>query len=218
MQVDLSLSAYSNAAEHHAARKKQLAKQEKTLAAHTAALKAAEQKAVAQLANLRNSATTAQVRCTQAVDGLLLHVQHPLQDCGCECRGRATAPLWVCCQGTHLLRISRHVGWEQCSTTTSSSNCTLLATIGAPPWYLVRVPGGVVAVCYRAASCNPASLSMLLLLLQVVRKPAWFERFHWFISSENYLVISGRDAQQNELIVKKYFRKREHTAATHAAW
>jgi hypothetical protein len=36
----------------------------------------------------------------------------------------------------------------------------------------------------------------------VVRKPHWFERFHWFISSENYLVISGRDAQQNELIVK----------------
>jgi hypothetical protein len=41
---------------------------------------------------------------------------------------------------------------------------------------------------------------------QVVRKPAWYERFHWFISSENYLVISGRDAQQNELIVKRYFR------------
>jgi hypothetical protein len=45
--------------------------------------------------------------------------------------------------------------------------------------------------------------------LQVVRKAAWFERFHWFISSENYLVISGRDAQQNELIVKRYFRKGE---------
>jgi hypothetical protein len=41
---------------------------------------------------------------------------------------------------------------------------------------------------------------------QVVRKPAWYERFHWFISSENYLIISGRDAQQNELIVKRYFR------------
>ena len=38
------------------------------------------------------------------------------------------------------------------------------------------------------------------------RKPAWFEKFIWFISSENYLVISGRDAQQNELIVKRYFR------------
>lgn len=41
---------------------------------------------------------------------------------------------------------------------------------------------------------------------QVVRKSAWYERFNWFISSENYLVISGRDAQQNELIVKRYFR------------
>ncbi|EFJ40301.1 hypothetical protein VOLCADRAFT_69736 [Volvox carteri f. nagariensis] len=43
--------------------------------------------------------------------------------------------------------------------------------------------------------------------LQPVRKPMWFERFHWFISSENYLVVSGRDAQQNELLVKRYFRK-----------
>ena len=32
----------------------------------------------------------------------------------------------------------------------------------------------------------------------------WFEKFYWFISSENYLVIGGRDQQQNELIVKKY--------------
>jgi len=39
------------------------------------------------------------------------------------------------------------------------------------------------------------------------RKPYWFERFHWFISSENYLVLSGRDAQQNELLVKRYLGK-----------
>lgn len=39
------------------------------------------------------------------------------------------------------------------------------------------------------------------------RKSYWFERFHWFISSENYLVLSGRDAQQNELLVKRYLRK-----------
>lgn len=39
-----------------------------------------------------------------------------------------------------------------------------------------------------------------------VRKPYWFERFHWFVSSENYLVLSGRDAQQNELLVKRYMR------------
>lgn len=36
------------------------------------------------------------------------------------------------------------------------------------------------------------------------RKVFWFEKFYWFISSENYLVIGGRDAQQNELIVKRF--------------
>ena len=36
------------------------------------------------------------------------------------------------------------------------------------------------------------------------RKTYWFEKFFWFISSENYLVIAGRDQQQNELIVKRY--------------
>uniref|UniRef100_A0A1B6D3Q3 NFACT RNA-binding domain-containing protein n=1 Tax=Clastoptera arizonana TaxID=38151 RepID=A0A1B6D3Q3_9HEMI len=38
------------------------------------------------------------------------------------------------------------------------------------------------------------------------RKVYWFEKFFWFISSENYLVIGGRDQQQNELIVKRYLR------------
>jgi predicted ribosome quality control (RQC) complex YloA/Tae2 family protein len=40
-----------------------------------------------------------------------------------------------------------------------------------------------------------------------MRKVHWFEKFNWFISSENYLVISGHDAQQNELIVKRYMSK-----------
>lgn len=39
-----------------------------------------------------------------------------------------------------------------------------------------------------------------------LRKIYWFEKFYWFISSENYLVIGGRDQQQNELIVKKYLK------------
>ncbi|XP_055625255.1 ribosome quality control complex subunit NEMF homolog [Toxorhynchites rutilus septentrionalis] len=38
------------------------------------------------------------------------------------------------------------------------------------------------------------------------RKVYWFEKFYWFISSENYLVIGGRDQQQNELLVKRYMR------------
>lgn len=38
------------------------------------------------------------------------------------------------------------------------------------------------------------------------RKAMWFEKFRWFISSEGYIVVAGRDAQQNELLVKKYLR------------
>ncbi|XP_078313250.1 ribosome quality control complex subunit NEMF-like isoform X3 [Crassostrea virginica] len=38
------------------------------------------------------------------------------------------------------------------------------------------------------------------------RKTYWFEKFLWFITSENYLVIGGRDQQQNEMIVKRYLR------------
>ncbi|KAK6114481.1 Fibronectin-binding protein A N-terminus (FbpA) family protein [Brugia pahangi] len=38
------------------------------------------------------------------------------------------------------------------------------------------------------------------------RHVMWFEKFFWFVSSENYLVIGGRDAQQNELLVKRYLR------------
>ncbi|VDQ01028.1 unnamed protein product [Trichobilharzia regenti] len=39
-----------------------------------------------------------------------------------------------------------------------------------------------------------------------VRKPMWFEKFFWFISSENYLIVSGRDSQQNEVLVKRYLK------------
>ncbi|MCZ7356220.1 MAG: ribosome rescue protein RqcH [Candidatus Methanoperedens sp.] len=37
----------------------------------------------------------------------------------------------------------------------------------------------------------------------------WFEQFRWFISSDGFLVIGGRDAQSNEDIVKKYLEKRD---------
>uniref|UniRef100_A0AAY4BUH4 Ribosome quality control complex subunit NEMF n=1 Tax=Denticeps clupeoides TaxID=299321 RepID=A0AAY4BUH4_9TELE len=42
--------------------------------------------------------------------------------------------------------------------------------------------------------------------IQKARKVYWFEKFLWFISSENYLIIAGRDQQQNEMIVKRYLR------------
>jgi len=45
-------------------------------------------------------------------------------------------------------------------------------------------------------------------LVREIRKPIWFEKFHWFISSDNYIVIGGRDIQQNELIYKRYMEKK----------
>ncbi len=39
---------------------------------------------------------------------------------------------------------------------------------------------------------------------RVKKKLKWFEKLRWFISSDNTLVIGGRDANSNENIVKKY--------------
>ncbi|MFX1483105.1 MAG: ribosome rescue protein RqcH [Promethearchaeota archaeon] len=36
-----------------------------------------------------------------------------------------------------------------------------------------------------------------------VRKKRWYEKFRWFISSEGYLVLGGRDVKSNESLAKK---------------
>ena len=36
------------------------------------------------------------------------------------------------------------------------------------------------------------------------RKHEWYEKFRWFTSSEGFLVIGGRDATSNEIVVKKH--------------
>ena len=36
------------------------------------------------------------------------------------------------------------------------------------------------------------------------QKQWWFERFRWFISTEGNIVVAGRDASSNDLVVKKY--------------
>ena len=40
----------------------------------------------------------------------------------------------------------------------------------------------------------------------------WFERFRWFISSEGNIVIGGKDAKSNDLIVKKYLKEGDRYA------
>ncbi|KAK4693309.1 nuclear export mediator factor NEMF, partial [Lecanoromycetidae sp. Uapishka_2] len=39
------------------------------------------------------------------------------------------------------------------------------------------------------------------------RKAHWFEKFVYFISSEGYLVLGGKDAQQNEILYQRYLKK-----------
>jgi predicted ribosome quality control (RQC) complex YloA/Tae2 family protein len=38
------------------------------------------------------------------------------------------------------------------------------------------------------------------------RKARWFERYRWFISSEGAIVIAGRDASSNDLIVRRHLK------------
>lgn len=45
--------------------------------------------------------------------------------------------------------------------------------------------------------------------IKKARKLLWFEKFLWFITSDGFTVIGGRDAQQNEIIVKKYLKKND---------
>ena len=41
-------------------------------------------------------------------------------------------------------------------------------------------------------------------VLRAVRKQLWFEKFYYFVSSEGYLVLGGRDSQQSEILYKKH--------------
>lgn len=44
-------------------------------------------------------------------------------------------------------------------------------------------------------------------ILRPVRKQFWFEKFIYFISSDGYLVLAGKDAQQNEILYRRHLRK-----------
>lgn len=44
---------------------------------------------------------------------------------------------------------------------------------------------------------------------KIERKRNWFEKFRWFYSSENFLVIGGRDATTNDIIIKKHVEKED---------
>jgi len=48
-------------------------------------------------------------------------------------------------------------------------------------------------------------------------KEKWFEKFHWFYTSNGKLAIGGRDATQNDILLKKYIEPRDFIFHTEMA-
>lgn len=44
---------------------------------------------------------------------------------------------------------------------------------------------------------------------KAARKKEWYEKFRWFISSDGFLVLGGKDATSNEVLVKKHMGKND---------
>ena len=44
-------------------------------------------------------------------------------------------------------------------------------------------------------------------VLRPVRQQLWFEKFLFFISSDGYLVLGGKDSQQNEILYKRHLKR-----------
>ncbi|ODS42312.1 MAG: hypothetical protein MSIBF_03000 [Candidatus Altiarchaeales archaeon IMC4] len=49
---------------------------------------------------------------------------------------------------------------------------------------------------------------------KVQRKKKWFEKFRWFESSDGFLVVGGKDATTNDILIKKHTEK--HDVVFHA--
>ncbi|MFA5141684.1 MAG: NFACT RNA binding domain-containing protein [Candidatus Woesearchaeota archaeon] len=69
---------------------------------------------------------------------------------------------------------------------------------------------GVLAVLERSLKklgeieSKQAAEALKPVVEKKVRKREWYEKFRWFFSSEGFLVIGGRDATTNDIVVKKH--------------
>ncbi len=52
---------------------------------------------------------------------------------------------------------------------------------------------------------------------KAARRYNWYEKFHWFFSSEGFLCIGGKDATSNDIIIKKHLEKDDLVFHTEAA-
>jgi predicted ribosome quality control (RQC) complex YloA/Tae2 family protein len=42
-----------------------------------------------------------------------------------------------------------------------------------------------------------------------IKRKEWFEKFRWFVSSDGFLVVAGKDAVSNEVLIKKYTESKD---------
>jgi len=60
----------------------------------------------------------------------------------------------------------------------------------------------------KITKLNSSALSPNDVVRKYVKR-RWYENFLWFLSSEGFLVIGGKDASQNETLVKKYMMEND---------
>lgn len=56
-------------------------------------------------------------------------------------------------------------------------------------------------------SAPPAARSGVAVPTAVPRRPFWFEKYRWFVSSDGAVVIAGRDAASNDLVVRRNLKE-----------
>lgn len=59
---------------------------------------------------------------------------------------------------------------------------------------------------HRDLKLNLAKEKLEQSMLHAIREPFWFEKFAWFLSTDGYLVLGGRDSSQNDLLLARYFK------------
>ncbi len=77
-----------------------------------------------------------------------------------------------------------------------------------------KISGTIIAIAKTEENIDRLKLKKESMETEVdflIKKPKkkWYEKFRWFISSDGFLVIGGRDASSNEIIFSKYLKSHD---------
>lgn len=57
----------------------------------------------------------------------------------------------------------------------------------------------------RLAEVEAAQVAVSKVEVIKIQQKEWYEKFHWFFTNDEHMVLAGRDAHQNELLNSRYF-------------